>query len=370
MKRSKSLRINEIDIVSLKATNILRIDRSLVLPRPYDIEQASMQETSNAGANRRRALTANLTQVPSLFKQCIRIRRPPRLPGHTADRLAQGLSERQIGRSNIQVEQSPADASVFLHKLPAELRVMIYQYVFQGYVFHLRRLPLDITPPRPSFDPRLADEQIPPRKSMADHPLLPRRLEGPEPPSSLLNLSLVELTRDRSSKWALLLTCRQIHREAVQVFYGASTLRFDDPYVLTDMAAKHLPRPSLQAVRCLEIVWRWTCPYSTLVPPDTYGVRPDHPQVVWDRMWALVAEKMRISVLRVWILIDRAPQRLKVGNPGLQSLLRVRGLSECAIFVGRYIPRKHDRRVFADLERSLRDRMRQNGNIIAPQEDI
>ncbi len=335
-----------------------------------------MREMSDAGANRRRALTANLTKVPSLFKQYIRIRRLPRLPGHTIDLSARGLSEQQIKQSNIQPEQPPADASAFLHKIPAELRLMIYEYVFQDFVFHLRRLPLDRTTSRPSFDqrrifdPRLADEQVPPPQSMAVHPLLPRRLKGPKPPNSLVNLSLVELTRERSSKWALLLTCRQIHREAVHVFYGASILRFDDPYVLTDMAAKHLPRSSLQAVRCLEVVLRWTCPYSTLVPPDTYGVRPDHPQLAWDRMWALVAEKMRISILRVWILINRASQRLTVGNTGLQSLFRVQGLSECGIFVGQDIPRKYDRRVFADLEKSLRDRMRQNGNVVVPQEEI
>lgn len=321
----------------------------------------------NTGASRRRALRADLTIVSSQSKRFINIRRPFRPHNHTADLSAQGLSGRQVEQPNVRVKQPSEDTSGFLHKLPAELRVMIYQYVFRDHIFQLRRVPLDRTRSGPLFD-----QSAPARGAGGDHPLFPRRLEGPEPPNSLTNLSLVERTRERRSKWALLLTCRQIYSEAAQVFYGASTLKFDNPYVLIDIAANYLPRPSFQAIRRLEVVLRWTCPYFTLRIPETCRWGLDHPHVVWDRMWGLVAEEMTISFLTVWIMIGgyvwetTSSRQLNVEIPGLRSLFKIQGLTECAIFVRKCDRLRDNSRLLAHIESTLRDRMSQNGNNMVP----
>lgn len=143
--------------------------------------------------------------------------------------------------------------STFLCRLPTELRLKIYRDVFAGLVFQLIRKPnvhIDKTHVAWPLQPR-----IPPRIIVGDHPLFPRKPPAPEPFTERLNRTAVEVCRERRTRWGLLLACREIYHEAVEVFFHSATLRFEDPHVLLNLATAYLPHCRLKAIRRLEIVW-------------------------------------------------------------------------------------------------------------------
>lgn len=155
---------------------------------------------------------------------------------------------------NVLKEQPFINISAFLDDLPVELRLFIYPDVFQDHMYHLVRLSVNRNIEPLPISHHRGHIMTPDRIILADHTIFPRRLEGPEPPSSFINLPLVEHCRERRTKWALLLTCRQIYAEAVQIFYETSTLGLYDPQILLDLATEYLSKRRLQALRRLEII--------------------------------------------------------------------------------------------------------------------
>lgn len=248
----------------------------------------------------------------------------------------------------------------FLRRLPIEIRLQIYKHVFHGDVFHLHRR--SVTPTF-IFPAELGRQRwIPPRIIVGDHPLFPRKLQTPEPPRDHINWTLVEMFRERRSKWAILLTCRQSYNEALEKFYHASTLSFDHPHVLLDLATKCLSKRHLIALRRLEVIWP-----CYLISPKVGINLDEHSQLAWDKLWYLVAFDMRITNLVVSIILDGNRRHLTLEAPWLRSLSGIRRIPECHIFVKpdhkRFFPRGTiDRqKVLADFSKLLQAHMRHDG---------
>ncbi|KAL8939173.1 MAG: hypothetical protein Q9216_003497 [Gyalolechia sp. 2 TL-2023] len=287
----------------------------------------------------------------SCLKDLIHLQLPTRRRRSPANIAIHDLPESNREAADIEELCHPPQISAFLHHLPPELRLLIYHYVFIGHVFHLNRLPAD----RERYSvyvPYARDPQpwIPSRTIVGDHPLFPRPLDGPETPASLVNRTMVERFRERRTVWSLLLTCRQVYNEAIEIFFNASTLRFDDPHVLLDLAAHYISQKHFLAIKRLEILWRCA----------------EHAQLNWDELWRLISEEMQLLSLKVWIILSKRPAVLTQESRWTQSFLRIHGIPRCGIWVWQ----SHQRQLrgFRD---ELRERMSRNGNgmIRLPEDD-
>lgn len=286
------------------------------------------------------------------LRQLVCFQNPHRSLDSAAIETAQDESDRQIEQGDGQDEPPSHNISPFLHKLPLELRLLIYYHLFQGQLLHLVRTPDD---KRPYF-PRSCNY-------MNDHPLFPRQLEGPETPSSSVNISLVEYNRERRLRCALLLTCRQVYNESCHIFYGASTLRFDDPKILTGLARHYLPQRHLKALRRLEIVWNCHISYAAIYSnADHVEPRSEQSQLAWNDMWRLVVEEMNISSLKVSFGFFGAPWVPTVDDAWVQPLLKVQELSDCGVYIGPCGYGLGDGCLARGFGEGVRNLLRQNGN--------
>ncbi|KAL8686008.1 MAG: hypothetical protein Q9218_007410 [Villophora microphyllina] len=270
--------------------------------------------------------------------------------------------EKDTAQLNAPHKNTIEQSSTLLCRLPSELRLKIYQHVFEGSVFQLIRKPnvhIDRAPMG-----RLIQQRMPPRIILGDHPLLPRKQPSPKPMNELLNHTALEICRERRSRWGLLLTCRQIYHEATQTFYNTSTLRFSDPHVLLNMATVYLHKQHLLAIRRLEIVW-----FCFLRHSDTHGLSlQEHSQLAWDEVWHLIADEMKLSSLQVCSLIFGRTQDLTLEAPWIQSLAHVQGIPQCEITFKPCGAKLHpldeqDRRILLErLSRTLQENMSSGGN--------
>ena len=261
--------------------------------------------------------------------------------------------------------QSARQKPSFLYRLPVEVRLLIYHHLFSTHVFHLGRVPKSLitTDYNQPFLPRTPFRWIPPYTPLADQRLFPRPPEAPEIQTEAVNHTLLELFRDKQTRWAMLLTCRQIYHEAVGVFYNAAILKFDDPHVLLELATNHLGARGLLAVKHLDVVWR--CSYSSNpLPTDTIVV--EHAQIVWDTMWRLVADAMQLASLTVCIVFDKVPARLDIDAPWIQSMLQLKRASQFQLKIRHIHSRqRHPCATKAELHRfsmEICTRMIENGN--------
>lgn len=212
--------------------------------------------------------------------------------------------------------------SPFLNRLPLEIRLLVYEHLFCEHVYHLVRKPTSGgKSDYPSHLLPFPGRWIPSSMPTDHHPLFP------EPPTQMVNHTLLEIFRDKHTKWAMLLTCLQLYHESVNVFYNAAILRFDDPHVLLDMATHHLQGERLLAVKHLDIVWRCKCSnhYSS-----AQTVVVENSRTAWDMMWQLVARDMQLSSLSVRIVIDafaRNSTILDIHASWLQPLLQIKDIS-------------------------------------------
>lgn len=212
--------------------------------------------------------------------------------------------------------------SAFLYHLPPELRCMIYHYVLMDHVFHLSRLPIDRKQGLGFIPYQRGPKPIPTRFIVGDHPLFPKPLDGPEPPATRANQTMIERYRERRTMWALLLTCRQVHDEAIGIFFNVTTLRFENPNVLFDLRAQYIRQQHFLAIKKLEIISR--CNFNLMFHGAKYGVCVDHGRRNWDRLWRLIAEEMRLLSLTVWIVFSVGPRLLVHESPFIFSFLELR----------------------------------------------
>ena len=264
-----------------------------------------------------------------------------------------------------QEKQQSAPISAFLYRLPAEIRLLIFYKVFANHVFHLDRLPADRKPNLHQILYPRGTIMNPHQTILGDHPLHPRPMGGPEQPDGLIDYTSLEYARNRRTKYALLLTCRQIYNEASDVFYNASTLRFDDPCVLLDLAANYMSTRHLVAIRRIEIVWR--CRVYHLPTLQTSTTCGDHSQLAWDSVWRLFANDVPLSSLKVWMILSGNSLSSARHAKWIQSFLNLHDIPHCEIFVDSSGFWEFEALALIEFRTFLREQLRQNGNrIIQP----
>ncbi|KAI4189539.1 MAG: hypothetical protein L6R41_001393 [Letrouitia leprolyta] len=199
-----------------------------------------------------------------------------------------------------------------------------------NHVFHLSRLPTDRNQGLAFRPYEIHPKPIPNRLIVGDHPLFPRPLDKPEPPASHVNQTMIEIYRERRILWALLLTCRQVYNEAIEILFRDVTLRLDDPHVLLDLRAHYIPQRHFRAVKKLEIIWR--CKANGVYSGGKLAVRGELGQLTWDRLWRLIKEEMQLSSLQVWIIITIRHWLLTQGAPWI-NFVELRGIPQCRVWV-------------------------------------
>ncbi|KAL8994267.1 MAG: hypothetical protein Q9169_005702 [Polycauliona sp. 2 TL-2023] len=283
---------------------------------------------------------------------------PGRIPKQSSPQLVDEPSQNES-----EVDVQPAHGKCrFLHRLPPEIRLLVYDYLFRDHVYHLRRIPTAFQTinnhPYPSRSPEIWS---PPYAQMSDHPLFPRRLQ---PPQQAVTHPLLEMFRNKPTSWAMLLTCCQIYHETVGLFYSAATLRFNNPHVLLHLAAEHLRAGRISAVKHLDIVWKCSCvPWYF----ETPAIFVDHPQVAWDAMWRLIANDMQLSSVTICIVFKVIPTRSDIRTSWIRPMFRIKGIPKFQVRL-RHDPHVSEEaiidktRVLNQFSKDICNGMNENGN--------
>ncbi|KAI4215475.1 MAG: hypothetical protein LQ351_001944 [Letrouitia transgressa] len=194
-------------------------------------------------------------------------------------------------------DASPLGSSLFLQYLPIELRIYIYSLVFgEGEVRLVRRL-------REQF--------------WIAHGITPRLRHTPYPPP--IFEEILDRWREKPTNWSLILTCRQISREASEILYNLTTIHVNDPNVLsTNLLSRHY----CLAIRRLHI--DWACLFHVWRPSgfDLY------PQREWDRFWTVLATEMSLIELFVLIKYPGSIDDLNIDADWIRPMLKLRGIKQ------------------------------------------
>lgn len=224
--------------------------------------------------------------------------------------------------------------SMFLSKLPAEIRLMIYNYVFGDGVIHLVQLKGRIRHVKhdPSSTPcctvsaarwRMQDDGDQHSQTLL-YPHTHRELPG-----SLSNSSL-----------SLLRTCRAIYAEAADIPYSNLTFDVDDLHTLiafTSSVSPHLVR----SIRRLTVQWTpiWQ-PMTSKAQSGFSLFSYTHSDELWTLFWEHVATRLDgLQDLRLCLDLGRISRNsvdggvvgghrlhLAADEPWVKPMLAVRGL--------------------------------------------
>ena len=228
--------------------------------------------------------------------------------------------------------------SPLLTKLPPEIRLIIWSYVFGSSTLHLVTLKDKIRHVR-CEDPSPLTQH---RHCCPETPARWRIYDGRSPGHSdklLYPHTHTQLPASLSSTASLLYTCRAIHDEAISLLYTENTFDVDDLY--TFIAFAHAIGAHLHSIRKLTIQWMpvWT----PLSGQDHKGsiYAHTHSDALWTEFWAVVASMRGLQELNLSIDLGRftgtisgggaivvAGQRipLLLTEAWLLPLLNVRGL--------------------------------------------
>ena len=239
-------------------------------------------------------------------------REEPTTPIHKPQRVPQ--QSRKLPGLPVQRQfQQPDDATIvrgsascsFLERLPLELRLHIYEYVLGGETIHLVHI----------------------RK---------RSSEWPSQTSGSMLTSMIGANWNpmRSDPWespdinpALILSCRQIYREAVDILYSSNVFAVDNITAFIYLADNYLPSQRLLAIKHLQVSITWR--FSSLLASHTGQRDTDdgyYDFETWRRFWHLLACDMRLTSLS--IDIDSLGQRedLELDAEWVKPILEVKGI--------------------------------------------
>ena len=192
----------------------------------------------------------------------------------------------------------------FLTKLPLEIRLHIYEYVLGGNLLHLVQLPR-----------RVAHGRC--------------RCEKPSDPLRNCRPALRTplnpwLGRVSNGNVALLMTCRQIYRESIEVLYARNAFDVNDLTTFVFFARSILPQ-RLASITTLHILWDLT---SNAL--RRYEHVNNHQ--VWKTFWRVVADEMH-GLRELVLHLKRGNQGVKISRyePWVRPLCYVRGLRSVRI---------------------------------------
>lgn len=178
------------------------------------------------------------------------------------ERLPDGLPLEQAHvlrpRNNVtQISFAISSTSLFLTRLPMEIRQQIFHYVLGNKTLHLVRIPGKIVCSRK-------------RRKTWVH-------EFPQPRYFQTDFDIITLS--------LLRTCRQIYLETVDIVYNSNVFNMEDPAVLVYLHDYYWPAQRTATIRHLEIQWQWE--QEQFFEPH------------WHHFWYLVAFNMSLKSLSV-----------------------------------------------------------------------
>lgn len=221
------------------------------------------------------------------------------------------------------IPPNPQLDCALLARLPLELRLEIYAYVFGGTVIHLIQIPRRIAHTRCRLP--AAPDPVRECRPAIRVPLHPR-------------LGMVA-----TANVALLKTCRQIYTEAAHVLYAVNT--FDVNQLSTFIGFSRTVIPSrLAAITRLHL--SWTTVDMTFASMDRDGLGQ------WYRCWCIIASDM--PGLRDMKLCMGADTAFSMQEKWVVPLCEVRGLRRFELSVeGQAGTRKKEMAALRILERRL-----------------
>ena len=194
--------------------------------------------------------------------------------------------------------------SLLLQRLPIELRILIYSHVIGNDRFRLITIPWKVVAAL-DIDGNLSMNQ--------EH--------------FTVTNEIVHTKRFPSNGNALLMTCRQVYSEAVDLLYSSNTFVLHDLHTL-ETFAKSVPPQRLNAIRKLEIYYS---PVASIPYQHEWGKHYDLPHDL-DWIWEIVTGMQGLRKLGIvleayssLILDDEDREACEVRR--LKPLLQLRGLS-------------------------------------------
>ena len=193
-------------------------------------------------------------------------------------------------------------------RLPLELRLSIYEIAIGKNILHLFHFPKCIKHTRfPSENDFSAPIYQPPAFNKANW----------------RGISTTGLP--------LLLTCRAIYREAIDVLYGSNVFSLNDINILVfwnDMPL--VRRPRMAAIRHLKISWSY---YED--PVSFLGLRyAPYDWATWKRFWTIIAENMpALKSLHARIEYVGRWEKPKMEQPWIQPMMTLKGLESSNVTV-------------------------------------
>ncbi|KAL8663490.1 MAG: hypothetical protein Q9202_003800 [Teloschistes flavicans] len=141
-------------------------------------------------------------------------------------------------------------------------------------------------------------------------------------------------TADFESKFGfptyrLLLTCRQIYVEAIDLLYSRNVFNLDSPLMLIHLKDLSFLPQRFQKIRHLSLSWT----YMTH-PAHFHGsIHEPYDWATWERFWKIIANDMRLVSLSANIGYIGDRQGLNMEGDWVKPILEVRGLREVNVCV-------------------------------------
>jgi hypothetical protein len=192
------------------------------------------------------------------------------------------------------VRQNEQKDCALLNRLPAEIRSMIWDYVLGNQTYHLMQVPKRVGYHRceapTSSDPGRScclGAMAYWRHEMGTtsyREYLDRHPGAPLPHRHSLELCALPRNSDPQAL-ALLCTCQQIYREAVNIPYQSNIFDVDDPETLLSLR-QTVPRQRFRAIKHLKIyVESQFPPFTEMQSPPWYSYFDG----IWTLMWHFIA---------------------------------------------------------------------------------
>ena len=223
--------------------------------------------------------------------------------------------------SNLSIDGSRNEKCMLLRKLPLELRLAIFSHVLGNDAFRLVTIPWRV----------IAVPDIEGNLSMTGKYFDANKAWGDTELDSNNNAPEVFI---RSSRTAILTTCRQIYPEAVDLLYTTNTFILHDFSTLATFA-KSIPPQRLNAIRSLTVHYS---PNTSIPYEHAHTSDYDLPFNL-DWFWEIIVGMQNLRNLDVYMEAYAMTRLTKEGHvegelTRLRPLKRLRGLSNFRLQIG------------------------------------
>lgn len=232
-----------------------------------------------------------LVRILDSTKRRVQFRRSREEPRSLADMM-----------KSSKLNNNPAE-SMFLYRLPVEVRLLICDYVF-------------------------ADQ-----KTLLFVHGACTSLRNAVPPGSDINFDSLQWTSYPLAKgvgMALLRTCRQIYAEGLTTAVNSSVFYLRGPvgFSLLDNRALRTVRPErLSLINHLDLQWDFRVKGHE---PNQQGY-PETDFATWQRIWDVIAVNMRLKSLELRLAFTGPKDQMSVDAPWLMPLRQVRSIKSLKI---------------------------------------